>query len=265
MNCLKAIPLPASCDAGKNSTWPREAPNLFLAKLQHYKLELWPKRCFFDPFEASNWATLLKKIFKNVILRCAMGGCIKVQIFFFLIFLRKRKVLEAVNFWPKISSILWHGSWYTFWPQILKFGPYTLDGKWEKAHFHSFLTFWLLKMGHSADNFFYLTTLIQLPMAHINITFAIFFLTGWLSYLPQMGLKWVKKHLLRHISSFYYCNLDNIFFGASMGHSEHILLLVQKKKNPKWPSASADGRAKMMFGMRTTNGTIWHRIFFQRI
>jgi hypothetical protein len=55
-------------------------------------------------------------------------------------------------------------------------------------------------------------------MAPIKITFSIIFLTGWLSCLPQMGLKWVKKHLLGHISSFYYCNLENIFFGASMGH-----------------------------------------------
>jgi hypothetical protein len=79
-------------------------------------------------------------------------------------------------------------------------------------------------------------------MAHIKITFSIFFLTGWLSYLPQMGLKWVKKHLLGHISSFYYCNLVNNFFGASMpmGHSKHILLLVQKKKkNDLWPLPTA--------------------------
>jgi hypothetical protein len=48
-----------------------------------------------------------------------------------------------------------------------------------------------------------------------------------------MGPKWVKKHLLGHISSFYYCNLDKKKLGASMGHSEHILLLVQKKNQIK--------------------------------
>jgi hypothetical protein len=55
-------------------------------------------------------------------------------------------------------------------------------------------------------------------------------MTGWLSYLPQMGLKWAKKHLLGHISSFYYCNLENIFFGASMGHSEHILFKRTRRR-----------------------------------
>jgi hypothetical protein len=40
---------------------------------------------------------------KNVILRCAMGGCIKVVLNYFFDFLEKKKVLEAVNFWPHIS------------------------------------------------------------------------------------------------------------------------------------------------------------------
>jgi hypothetical protein len=47
----------------------------FLAKLQHSKLDIWPKRCFLDPFEASNGDTLSNVFFQNVILRCAMGGC----------------------------------------------------------------------------------------------------------------------------------------------------------------------------------------------
>jgi hypothetical protein len=95
-------------------------------------------------------------------------------------------------------------------------------GKWtenEKKRSFIFLSLFDLKLGHSADNFFfqkeikffYFTTLIQLPMAHIKITFLKKNLTRWLSYLPQMGLKWVKKHLLGHISSFYYCHLENIF------------------------------------------------------
>jgi hypothetical protein len=70
--------------------------------------------------------------------------------------------------------------------------------------------------------------------------------------LPQMGLKWVKKHLLGHISIFYYCNLENIFFGASMAHSKHILLLVQKKKLKK--------NSKMTFGFcqRPRENDVWN-------
>jgi hypothetical protein len=80
--------------------------------------------------------------------------------------------------------------------------------------------------------------------------------------LPQMGLKLVKKHLLGHISSFYYCNLENIFFGASMAHcitrkwtihhSKHILLLVQKKKIKFF--------SKMTFGFcrRPRENDVWN-------
>jgi hypothetical protein len=35
--------------------------------LQHSKLDIWPKRCFLDPFEASNGDTLSKNKFQNVI------------------------------------------------------------------------------------------------------------------------------------------------------------------------------------------------------
>jgi hypothetical protein len=58
--------------------------------------------------------------------------------------------------------------------------------------------------------------------------------------------------------------LDKKNVGVSMGHSDHMLLLVQIGfffLIPKLPSASANGRAKIMFDMTTTNGTIWHRIF----
>jgi hypothetical protein len=36
-----------------------------------------------------------------------MGGCIKVVLNYF--FLEKKKVMEAVKFWPHISEYLWHG------------------------------------------------------------------------------------------------------------------------------------------------------------
>jgi hypothetical protein len=68
--------------------------------------------------------------------------------------------------------------------------------------------------------------------------------TFWGIYTVSIIAIWIKK------------------FGVSMGHSDH----VQKKiyiffSKMTFASASADGRAKIMFGMTTTNGTFWHRNF----
>jgi hypothetical protein len=70
--------------------------------------------------------------------------------------------------WEDVGAVLLHAAHWT---------------ENEKKRSFIFFSLFDLKMGHSADNFFfqeeikffYLTTLIQLPMAHIKITFSIFF------------------------------------------------------------------------------------------
>jgi hypothetical protein len=82
-----------------------------------------------------------------------------------------------------------------------------------------FKTFFFLKKIF----FFIFLTYIQLPMAHLKITF-------WTLFFDKVSLllasKGSKKHLLGHISSFECCNFAKKKIGVSLDHIEFLFLLV---------------------------------------